>query len=175
MNIKSSVRVSKVKPEFTNEVSEFVSDNHDIAWQSGIDNQVPLQGRFNTFGTNKPFSFHTYSIPQEANSKAFNDYLLLTQQGLSHASKIFPDALDKPLDAVTLLVDSSKAFNTWSNPQAPATELALSASKTLLSAFDVFEPYVPLLQQYNTQVKTVGLLLKIVDSVYMVEKEYVFK
>lgn len=175
MNIKTSVRVAKVKPELIEDVSEFVDDKHDIAWQNDIDKIVPLEGKLGRFGSSKLFSFHTYSIPKTSASKTLDDYLLLTQQGLQHASKIFPRALDKPIDAVTLLVDSSKAFNTWSDPEASASEKGFATGDAMLSAFDVFEPYFPLLQQYNTHVKTAGLLLKIANSVYMVEKEYAFR
>jgi hypothetical protein len=51
-------------------------------------------------------------------------------------------------------------------------EGSLATGKAFIKEFDVFAPYFPVLQQYKTHKQVAGLFLKMVDSVYVVQKEY---
>jgi hypothetical protein len=175
MLIKTTVRTAKVKTEKLKEVVDLVSHDHHIAWETSADKKINLKGSETHFGDTGLKPYYTYSIDKKGDEKSLHEYLLLGQTGFKYAAKAFPEAMDKPLDAMSLLVDSSDAFQKWTDPTSTRVESSLATGKAVLSAFDVFEPYFPLLQQYSAHVKVAGLLLKVADSVYVVQKEYEYK
>ncbi|WP_395338594.1 hypothetical protein PN836_012085 [Ningiella sp. W23] len=175
MLIKTTVKAAKVQSNKISAVEDLVSHRHHIAWDASIDDRVKLQGNKRHFAETGLRAFYTYSIKSNAKTKTLHDYLLLGQQGLQYAGTIFPEAMDKPIDAMSLLVDSSEAFQKWTEPSSTKVESTLATGKAALSAFDVFEPYFPVLQQYHSHVKIAGLLLKVANEIYVVQKEYEYQ
>ena len=174
MLIRTTTRVAKVNIDKVKPVQDLVRHKHHIAWQPSIDKKVSLQGKKVDFCAQQLPSFYTFTIDKDKQSKTLHDYLLLGQQSAQYLGKIFPETMNKPIDAMTLLVDSSEAFQTWTDPMSEKTQTALATGKAVLSAFDVFEPYLPILQQYNAYTKVAGVLLNVAESVYLVQKEYEF-
>ena len=175
MLIKTTTRAAKVRPAKLQDVQDFVSHEHHIAWHPSIDKQVDLNGKKVAFNSTSMPSFYTYTLKEGNQAQTLHQYLLLGQQGAEYIGSMFPETMNKPIEAMTLLVDSSNAFQTWTDPASTNFENGLATGKAILSAFDVFEPYIPLLQQYRYHAKVAGIMLNIADSVYMVEKEYTYR
>lgn len=176
MLIKSSIRIARVNQDANHEMQKLLAEKHQIAWSEEIDKEVPFKGKKQKFQLLDTPYLRTFSIDhlkQTANARSIRqEYLSLGKKGCDLAQQCFPDVIDRPVDGIKLLIASTNAYDAWTNKsESYVIDGSLATGKVLLQAFDVFEPFFPVLQQYKTHKQVAGLLLKMADSVFVIKKE----
>lgn len=177
MLIKSSVRFSKVDKKAEPEIRKLFIGNHDIAWSEEVDKHIPLDGKKQKVQLPEvPYlrTFSTINFNQRHREKLIRqEYLSLGKTACDLAQQCFPDLIDRPIDGIKLLIASANAYDAWTDKQQNfVVEGSLATGKAFLHAYDVLAPFFPVLQQYKSHKQVAGLLLKMADSVYVVQKEY---
>jgi len=179
MNIKSTVRASKVNPQSQAALQRFVSEKYDIAWSDEIDKHVPLTGVSRIIDLPERHLFKGLSLEEshkywtgEQRDSLRKTYLTMGKEGIDVVNNLFPETMNKPLDAMQFLLASSNAYDSWTkNTPVNYAELSVTTGKTFLEAFDVFEAFFPALQPYKSHRQIAGLVLNIANSVYVLNKE----
>jgi hypothetical protein len=176
MLMTTSIRIAKVNQYTNHEMQKLVTGKHHIAWSEDIDSEIPFEGKKQKFQLLEAPYLRTFSInqlKQTADSKTIRkEYLSLGKKGCDLAQKCFPEIIDRPVDGIKLLIASTQAYDAWTNKNdSYLIEGSLATGKALLQAFNVIEPFFPVLQQYKTHKQVAGLLLKVADSVFVVKKE----
>jgi hypothetical protein len=171
------VRLTKVDKNAQHEMCKLVTGNHDIAWSEEIDSKIQFEGSKQKFPLIEAPFLRTFSINNFNQVDKANlirkEYLELSQKACELAQQCFPDMIDKPVNGINLLIASAQAYDLWTEKNdSYVVEGSLATGKAVLQAFDVFEHIFPVLQQYQTHKQVAGLLLKMVDSVYVIQKEY---
>jgi hypothetical protein len=177
MAIQSTVRIAKVNHNAQHEMQKLTTGNYDIAWSEEIDSEILFEGRKHQFQLIEAPYLRTFSINNfnqvDETTLIKQKYLELGKKGCDLAQQCFPEVIDKPIDGINLLIASAHAYNVWTDErEGYFVEGSLATGKAFIQAFDVFVPYFPVLQQYETHKQVAGLLLQMVDSVYVVQKEY---
>ena len=178
MNIKTTVRVTKVNPESKAALQDFVSDKHDIAWSEDIDKHIPFAGQRRIIELPERQLFKTLSLEQshkywtgEQTASLRKTYLTMGKEGCDVINNLFPESANKPLQAMQFLLASSNAYDSWTKHSTiNYTEATMATGKTFLEAFDVFEAFFPVLQTYKSHRQVAGLVINIANSVYVMSK-----
>jgi len=179
MNIKTTVRVAKVNQQSQNALQSFVSEKHDIAWSEEIDKHLPMTGISHIIDLPERQLFKALSLEEthkywkgESKDSLRKTYLTMGKEGCEVINNLFPESIDKPLDAMQFLLASSNAYDSWTKSTPVSySELSMNTGKAFLEAFDVFEAFFPALQPYKSHRQVAGLVLKIANSVYVLNKQ----
>jgi hypothetical protein len=198
MEIKTSVRIVKAKPEAVNEIESLTSGKHDIAWSENLDKHVMLSGDAYTTLNNQ---FRTQSITglpknylqylqNTANAGGFNNvalaakadstpkisskeiqkaYMSLTANSASLIRQYFPEEMNAPIQSMEFIFASYSAIDAWSDPlRKNNIRASMATGKAIIEAIDVFAPFFPSLRQIQPATAIAGVALKTAESAYLV-------
>lgn len=197
MNIRTSVRVVKTKPESAQEIDSLTSGDHDFAWTEDIDAHVLLSGNEHQAGTTRfrtlsltglPHNYSKYlneatrnaliadgldSKNLEANKLKAKDltkaYISLTANSASLVRQYFPEAMNQPIQSLEFIVASYSAIDAWSdNTRTNNVRASMATGKAIVEAIDVFAPFFPSLKQIQPISTIAGVALKTAESAYLV-------
>ena len=177
MNIQSTVRITKINQQNNVQIQKLVVGKEQIAWSEDIDKDIPFTGHKQAFAlTGTPY-LRTFSLDKKQRAadtrKLRQEYITLTKTACDLAGQCFPSELDKPIEGIQFLIASAEAFDAWTdNNKDYVLAGTLATGKAFIDAYELIEPYFPVLQQYSTQKQVAGLLLKIADHVYVLQKQH---
>ena len=176
MNIKSTVRITKVNQNTNREMQKLLSSNDHFAWSEDIDKEISFEGQKHKFKLIEAPYLRTFSLDNvehiESHRIMRKEYIALGKIGCGLAQQCFPELVDRPVDGIKLLIASSQAYDAWTD-QSPDYVFngSVATGKAFLHAFDVIEPFFPVLQQYSTHKQVIKMLLQVADSIYVLEKQ----
>jgi hypothetical protein len=198
MEIKTSVRIVKAKPEAVEEIESLTSGKHDIAWSEELDKHVMLSGEAyktlnNQFRTQSitglPKNYLQYlqsnrqagllsnaaqatdvtSTPKASTKEMHKAYMSLTANSASLIKQYFPEEMNAPIQSMEFIFASYSAIDAWSDPlRKNNIRASMATGKAIIEAIDVFAPFFPSLRQIQPATAIAGVALKTAESAYLV-------
>jgi hypothetical protein len=107
--------------------------------------------------------------PPEKQPDVTKSLLKVGETSLALLRKQFPEipSIGLGLDAIEVVIAGKGVFDDWQDRQRTGMiKPTLATAKTLVELVDLLKPLCPALEQAAPQLATVGLLLKVGDSLY---------
>jgi len=170
------VSVAQVKLATAADLRALVADpTHQVAWPSTLAGQpklasqsvvtAPLGLTFNTTS----WSSVVVLSPPEKQPDVTKSLLKVGETSLALLKDQFPDIppIGLGLDVIEVVIAGKGVFDDWQDHQRTGMiKPTLATAKTLIELADLLTPLCPALEQAAPQLATVGLLLKVGDTMY---------